>query len=81
MARLDAPWAVCSRCGFQRRVNELRKEWTGFRVCAECYDEKPAETRPPRVTAEGLPVPNANPEPPVVERTPAVTGEPNEDDL
>lgn len=81
MARFDAPYGVCMRCGFKRRVNQLRKEWTGLRVCDECWDPKPAELRPPRVTPEGLPVPNASPEPPIVERDPAVTGQPDEDDL
>lgn len=56
------------RCGFKRRVNKLRTEWTGLRVCSECWDPKPAEHKPPRVTPEGLPVPGASPEPTVVER-------------
>lgn len=81
MARFDPPWGVCMRCGFQRRVNRLTKEWTGLRVCNECWDPKPVEMRPPRVTPEGLPVPNASPEPPIIERTPPVTGPPDEDDL
>ncbi len=70
MARTSfpAPWGQCQRCGFDFRVNRLRKEWTGHRVCEKCWDPKPAETRPPRVTAEGLPVPNASPEPPIIER-------------
>lgn len=49
------------RCGYDFRVNKLRKEWTGFRVCPDCYDCRPADTRPPRLQPEGLPVANASP--------------------
>lgn len=31
---------ICQRCGFKRHANELRKEWTGLRVCAECWDPR-----------------------------------------
>lgn len=31
---------ICQRCGFKRHANELRKEWTGLRVCAECYEPR-----------------------------------------
>lgn len=51
------------RCGFKRRLNELRKEWTGLRVCADkCYDPKPPELKPPRYKPEGLPRPDASPQ-------------------
>lgn len=79
--RFVPPYGVCMRCGFKRRVNRLRKEFTGLRVCTECWDARPPDTRPPRVTPEGLPVPNASPEPAIVERDPPVTGQPDEDDL
>jgi hypothetical protein len=33
--------AVCDRCGFDRRNDELRLEWTGLRVCAVvCHDRR-----------------------------------------
>lgn len=65
---MAAPWGVCQRCGFKRRVNQLSKEWTGLRVCAECFDPRPAEMRAPYVKPEGVVVPNASPEPEPVHR-------------
>jgi hypothetical protein len=58
-----APWGCCPRCGFQRRLSNFKKEWTGERVCSDCYDPKPAELKPPRIKPEGVPVPTAQPEP------------------
>lgn len=61
--RFRPPWGECQRCGFKRRVSSLVKEWDGLRVCRDtCRDPKPAETRPPKVKPEGLPVHNASPE-------------------
>ncbi|MEK9796751.1 MAG: hypothetical protein VW713_08400 [Alphaproteobacteria bacterium] len=31
---------VCQRCGFEKRNTQLRLEWTGLRVCRECFDER-----------------------------------------
>ena len=56
-----APWGECQRCGFKYRLNQLCKEWTGLRVCAGCRDPRPADTRPPRYSPEGLPRPDASP--------------------
>ncbi len=47
-------------------------------VCKPCLDPRPADTRPPRIKPEGLPVKDARPEPPEVFRTPGVLGD---DDL
>ncbi len=61
---MAAPWGSCMRCGFKRRLPELVKEWTGLRVCRDdCRDPKPVEMRPPSARPEGLPLPNASPEP------------------
>lgn len=30
----------CDRCGFPYPLNELKKEWTGSKVCSYCYDPK-----------------------------------------
>lgn len=56
-------WGVCDRCAFKFRLNTLRAEWTGLRVCSECWDPRPAELSPPNVYPEGLPVRNARPDP------------------
>lgn len=54
--------AICDRCGFEYRLSELRKEWTGLMVCAADFDPRPAEMTPPKVKPEGVPVPNARPD-------------------
>jgi hypothetical protein len=33
-------FAICDRCGFKKKYNEIKEEWTGFRVCSECYEPK-----------------------------------------
>lgn len=30
--------ACCDRCGFDFRLPQLRKEWTGLKVCSTCFD-------------------------------------------
>jgi hypothetical protein len=57
------PWGICERCGFKVRHRELRKEWTNLLVCKPCYDPRPADTRPPRIKPEGVPIRDARPEP------------------
>ncbi|MGE5500691.1 MAG: hypothetical protein ACM3W4_02060 [Ignavibacteriales bacterium] len=52
---------ICDRCGFKRR--DKRKEWTGLVVCEPCLDPRPPELDPPNVYPEGLPLPDARPEP------------------
>lgn len=51
----------CMRCGFTYRLRDIRKEWSGARVCPECWDPRPEIMKPPPVGAEGLPKPNASP--------------------
>jgi len=38
--------AICDRCGFQYKYLTLKKEWTGFRVCSECYEPKHPQLEP-----------------------------------
>ena len=54
--------AICDRCGFEFRLRDLRKEWTGLMVCSADYDPRPREMTPPRVKPEGTPLPNARPD-------------------
>lgn len=43
--------ALCARCGFRFKSGELRREWTGQRVCKKCYDPRhPMDTQ--RVSPE-----------------------------
>jgi len=38
---LKAPSAICDRCGIRVEVTKLKKEWTGFMVCQDCFGFKP----------------------------------------
>jgi hypothetical protein len=31
---------VCQRCGFTRYASQTRMEWTGLRVCSECWEPR-----------------------------------------
>jgi len=32
--------AICDRCGFKYKANQLRKEWTGWMVCDSCWEPR-----------------------------------------
>lgn len=38
--------AECDRCGFTYRNSRLFTEWTGLRVCRQCYDKEPVYPEP-----------------------------------
>ena len=38
--------AICDRCGFRYKYTQLRREWTGFFVCSECYEPKEPQLDP-----------------------------------
>lgn len=53
--------ATCDRCGREYKARQLRLEWTGLRVCGQCYDVrhpqdfvrgKPDRQSPPWVRPE-----------------------------
>lgn len=31
---------ACQRCGVTRYASEIRKEWTGLRVCSRCWEPR-----------------------------------------
>lgn len=43
--RLGSWNAICDRCGFKFKARALRLEWTGLRVCKECWDPYPPQLR------------------------------------
>ena len=55
-------YGICDRCGFEFPLKSLVKEWTGLMVCRADLDPRPPEMTPPRVKAEGVPLPNARPD-------------------
>ena len=40
--------AICDQCGFQYLLNDLIKDWKGFKVCQECYEPKHPQLEPKR---------------------------------
>ena len=44
--------ALCDRCGQRYKLNTLIKEWTGFKVCPECYEPKHPQLEPKRTINE-----------------------------
>lgn len=44
--------AICDRCGFRFKYTQLQKEWTGFRVCSECFEPKHPQLEPVRHRAD-----------------------------
>lgn len=65
---MNRPYGYCERCNWRCNLSEMRKEWTGLKVCPDCFDPRPSNLSPPRVRPEGMPLLNAAPEP-----TPGIT--------
>ena len=40
-------YGVCDRCWFRTRYLKMQREWTGFKVCSECYEPKNPQLEPP----------------------------------
>lgn len=38
--------AICDRCGQQYPYLTMRKEWTGLKVCTECFEVKHPQLEP-----------------------------------
>jgi hypothetical protein len=71
-------WFCCDRCGLQYRIADRRKDWTGLVVCKYDADPRPAYLDPPDVYPEGMPIPDARPNPTPYELS---TNEVTRDDL
>lgn len=57
-------YGICDRCGFKHRLLSLRKEWSGLKVCGECFDPRPEHLDPPYINPEeGKPLREPRPEP------------------
>lgn len=41
----EKEWTYCDKCGFQLRMLDARRDWTGGLVHAECVDERPITKR------------------------------------
>lgn len=56
-------YGICDRCAFKRRLRALATEWTGLKVCSECFDLKPESLSRPNIYPEGQPVRGSRPDP------------------
>lgn len=54
--------AICMRCGFKHKASELKQEWTGLRVCDDCFETRHPQTML-RVLEERNNIPWTSPEP------------------
>ena len=48
--------AICDQCGQRYPYKVLKKEWTGFKVCPECYEPKHPQLEPKRGINEPIAV-------------------------
>ncbi len=53
--------AICDRCGFEYKYTSLKKEWTGFRVCNECFEVKHPQLEPVNQGADAQALQNPRP--------------------
>jgi len=44
--------AQCDRCGFVYPYLQMKMEWTGFKVCPECYEPKAPQLDPVMVPVD-----------------------------
>lgn len=56
-------YGYCERCNWRCNEDDFRTEWTGLRVCPDCYVKRPTQLSPPNVMPEGVPLIDAAPEP------------------
>lgn len=54
--------AICDRCGFEFKSNELKLEWDNLRVCSNCWEPRNPLDFSPRIPLE-RPAPWTRPEP------------------
>ena len=55
--------AICDRCGLRHLYKDLKKEWTGWLVRDDCYEEKHPQLEPKHKDfADPVPLPNPRPE-------------------
>jgi len=54
--------AMCDRCGFEMAYSDLIEEWTGFKVCSDCFDTKHPQDFPGRHKADAEILRDARPD-------------------
>lgn len=58
--------AICDRCGMQYPFTTLRKEWTGYKVCIECYEPKHPQLETKRNVSDSIALRDPRPDGPSV---------------
>lgn len=58
--------AVCDRCGLQYKFLDLKKEWTGFKTCPECYEPKHPQLEPKRNISDAIALRDPRPDQPSI---------------
>lgn len=58
-------YGVCDRCGFRVKYLQMRMEWTGFKVCPECFEPKHPQLDPPHHVSDPEGLRQARPEVPL----------------
>ena len=43
---------LCDRCAFEYPLKDLKKEWTGFKVCSQCFEPKHPQLEPHTAPAD-----------------------------
>jgi PHP family Zn ribbon phosphoesterase len=55
---------ICDRCSFEFKLLQLKKEWTGFKVCDDCYEPKHPQLEPKRNVSDAIALQDPRPEGP-----------------
>lgn len=55
-------FGVCDRCGFRVKYLDMKTEWTGFKVCPECFEPKHPQLDPPHHVSDPEALRQARPE-------------------
>jgi hypothetical protein len=47
-------WGLCDYCGQRFKLNDLKKNWRGFKVCQADYEPKEPQLEPLRYTGDAI---------------------------
>jgi hypothetical protein len=52
---------LCDRCGFEYKLNDLKKEWNNLKTCPECFEPKAPQLSPTPVVTDSEALYNPRP--------------------
>ena len=47
-------YGICDYCGQQYRLNDLKKNWKGFKVCSQDYEPKEPQLEPTKYRGDAI---------------------------